>query len=461
MHSARGAPQAVLQRRHALIDASGAAAQLPYAMVQDMQHRDVQVLMLYPLDLVAVDDRFGSWMSQYGYANYVTAAKLLERGRVTNGAIEMAGRRFTTLVAEFEPYPARRLLEIMRQLTEQGGRAIWSGPPPVLAEDGTNLLAAWQELFGVDYQPGLEEGRSAPGSQIVFEGVLSHCPPMTLLTSFVVDRVYPVTPRPGTEVLARITGDPCGTRRTSARGGSATVLGFRPRDDQSATLGYETRYWFESLHALGAYPATGRFAGVNDNTEYLSRTTDYLACRFPNGTVAVAPHLHDLKECWPGGFARDAAQDDELVRKLTLPSEAIALKDFLVNGYRVSFEGKHTVAFRASEQGALTAFAGVSCNQITVNGRTTQFADKPLSLIAWAPVEPARRVERGAVVQVMVHGAGEVHIPLVGVSGEVALVQQGPTLGSRGPAVAHRFEDSVLTFTAGPAANRVYVVPKR
>ena len=41
-------------------------------MVQDMQHRDVDVLMLYPLDLVAVEERFGSWMTQYGYANYVT-----------------------------------------------------------------------------------------------------------------------------------------------------------------------------------------------------------------------------------------------------------------------------------------------------------------------------------------------------------------------------------------------------
>jgi len=33
-------------------------------------------------------------------------------------------------------------------------------------------------------------------------------------------------------------------------GGSATFLGYRPRDDQSCSLGYETRNWFEVLHAI-------------------------------------------------------------------------------------------------------------------------------------------------------------------------------------------------------------------
>ena len=45
-------------------------------------------------------------MVQYGYGNYVTAAKLLERGKVKGNAIEMAGRRFTTLVTLFEPFPS-------------------------------------------------------------------------------------------------------------------------------------------------------------------------------------------------------------------------------------------------------------------------------------------------------------------------------------------------------------------
>ena len=85
-------------------------------MVQDMQHRDVDVLMLYPLDLVSAEERFGSWMTQYGYANLITAAKLLELGMVRDGAIEMCGRRFTTLVASFEPFPSADLLTLMERL---------------------------------------------------------------------------------------------------------------------------------------------------------------------------------------------------------------------------------------------------------------------------------------------------------------------------------------------------------
>lgn len=77
----------------------------PHTTVQDMQHRDIEVLMLYPVHLVAVNERFGSWMAQYGYANYITAAKLLEQGPLKDGAIEVAGRRFTTLCTLFEPFP--------------------------------------------------------------------------------------------------------------------------------------------------------------------------------------------------------------------------------------------------------------------------------------------------------------------------------------------------------------------
>ena len=42
-------------RRSALADAWGTWPSPAYAIVQDSQHREVDVLMLYPLDLVAVD----------------------------------------------------------------------------------------------------------------------------------------------------------------------------------------------------------------------------------------------------------------------------------------------------------------------------------------------------------------------------------------------------------------------
>jgi len=45
--------------------------------------------MIYPLDLVAADERFGSWMTQYGYGNYVTPTVARTR-KVEGNAIEMA-----------------------------------------------------------------------------------------------------------------------------------------------------------------------------------------------------------------------------------------------------------------------------------------------------------------------------------------------------------------------------------
>ena len=109
-----GMPPEVRQRRTSLVNTYGAAGHPAWTAVQDAQHRDVDVLMLYPLDLVAVDERFGSWMTQYGYANYITQEKLLERATVHEGAVELAGRRFTTLVALFEPFPSPSLIDMMR-----------------------------------------------------------------------------------------------------------------------------------------------------------------------------------------------------------------------------------------------------------------------------------------------------------------------------------------------------------
>ncbi len=131
-----GVPDEISVRRTALESTYGVSGEPIFGAVENMQHRDAEVLMLYPLDLVAVEERFGSWMTQYGYANYVTAAKLLERGKISGNTIEMAGRRFTTLVALFEPFPSRKLLAMMQEFAGNGGRLIWSGPPPLLTFEG-------------------------------------------------------------------------------------------------------------------------------------------------------------------------------------------------------------------------------------------------------------------------------------------------------------------------------------
>ncbi len=458
-----GMPDELSRRRGSLENTYGTAASPSYGMVHDMQHRDVDVLMLYPLDLVAVEERFGSWMTLYGYANFVTQAKLLERGRVTGGAIEMAGRRFTTLVTTFEPFPSNRLLAMMRELAETGGRVIWSGPPPVLSAEGDNVLAEWKRLVGVEYTPDATEGFMAPGRQVVFEGILKDLPPQTILTDFLVDHVYPVAPNPGTETLARVKGSAVGTRRILTGGGSVTFLGFRPRDDQARSLGYESRWWFEILSALGAYPPTGRFKDVNDNTEYLSRTTDYLACRFPNGSVAVTRHFRDVEEAWPGGWARNQKQDQEYLQRVPPPTEEIELHEFKVNGHAVTYSGRQAMTFRVDDKGHLIAFAGAGCRRITIDGRETVFADRDLPLIAWAPVAAERRVDGGALLQIMVHGSGVVRLPAVDLPDGLQIVAEGPTPGSRGEVVPSRRENGEIVVTVAPAQSGrwMYGVPAK
>ena len=437
-----GLPPEISKRRTALEEAYGVEGSPQYAAVEDMQHRDTGVLMLYPLDLVASDERFGSWMVQYGYGNYVTADKLLERGKVNGNAIEMAGRRFTTLITLFEPFPSEKLLAFMREFAAGGGRLIWSGPPPLVTFEGQAALEAWQNLFGVDYQPRPAGGVALPGRLVNFEGSLATVSPQMILTDFLVDRVYPVSPREGTGVVARAQGRIVGTRRDNA-----TFLGFRPRDDQSRSLGYDVRTWFGVLDALGAYPGTGKFAGFNDNTDRLSRTGAYLTCRFPNGAVTVAPHLRETEEGGAGGFARNAREDREYEKRNPPPSESIMLQAFRTNGHTVDFIGQHAVAFRLDGEGNLIAFAGRKCHEISIDERKTVFADADVDEIAWAPVAAARRVKGGGVIQIQVVGTGTVRIPAAGLPARMALYAEGPKPGSRGARVPCTREGNDLVFT--------------
>ena len=126
-------PNEVLQRHQAVCDAFGASANPWFQAVQDSQHRDTDVLMLYPLSLVACEERFGSWMVQYGYANYVTPRKLLQHGRVgADGRIEMAGRKFGTLAVLFEPLPPPELLEFLEKFVGKRREADLVGSAPAL-----------------------------------------------------------------------------------------------------------------------------------------------------------------------------------------------------------------------------------------------------------------------------------------------------------------------------------------
>ncbi len=162
-------------------------------------------------------------------------------------------------------------------------------------------------------------------------------------------------------------------------------FGFRPRDDQSKSLGYETRTLFEILNAAGAYPSSGKFA-VNDNPSYVSRTTDYLATSFPNGATALVKHYRTHRENWEGGFSRNEEHDAEALELNPMPSARMELRGLKVNGHDVTYSGTMNMAFRTSDSGRLMAFNGCECTRVSIDGKEYVFSDAPVNL-AFSPVE--------------------------------------------------------------------------
>lgn len=449
--AAWGMPEAALRRHHALEIAYGAAPPPPFLALLDAQHRDVEVLLLYPIALVACEERFGSWMTQYGYANYVTAEKLLEHGHITpDGWIEMAGRRFRTLGALFEPLPPPGLLDFLQSFISRGGQVVWSGPAPRFDLQGHPTLAAWESLFGTRVPQGLE-GTIAAGQEVQFEGPLASVPPQTILTDFLVDRLHPAEPAPGTSVVARSAGAIVGTLRTLADGGRAVFLGFRPRDDQAASLGYETRTWFEVLRALDAYPSSIPAPALNDHPCVVSRTTPWLATRFPNGAVVIAVHYRHHVERWPGGFHRNREEDDAILRDHPLPPDRLELEALRVAGHTVDYQGTLVVGFRVGPDRRLLGFSGRDCQQIRLDGHDHIFADRPLGEIAWAPVRADRRVPGGATLELWVAGEANLRIPVAAEDGPARLHLAAGPPGQTGEAVAARIRDGFLEFAAKAA----------
>jgi hypothetical protein len=270
-----------------------------------------------------------------------------------------------------------------------------------------------------------------------------------------------VTVTGSTRPVARCQEWLVGTHRPYPQGGSATFLGFRPRDNQSCSLGYDTRTWFDVLLSLGAYPPTGKFSAINDNTEYLSRTGEYLACRFPNGAITIARHLRLLEEDWEGGFARNPAADAAYLARHPLPPDKLELRDFKVDGHTVTYDGSGAVAFRLNRQASLVAFAGSDCRQITVDGRTAVFAESPLSLVTFAPIASARRMRGGAIYEITIGGTGTIRIPASGLPEKVKLFTEDAIPGSKGTPVPFQRdgEAMVIRLTPAESGRRIWVAP--
>ncbi len=394
-----GMPREVARRKAAVNDAYGGSPRSrTIDLIQGHVHRDVDVLVLYPMNLVAADERFGSWMTQYGYCNFITAEKLLELATINEkGEILIKEKKYTTLVSLFEPLPNKGLLDMMRELLNNGGNALWFGPPPIINAAGENCLDKWEMLFGVKYISSEPQGRIAVGMRIDFTDQMMDVPPQYILTDFMVDRIYPVEAGEGTSRLAY-----CDNNLLVGTGkGNAYYFGFRPRDDQSGSLGYETRTLFEILDHVGAYAPTGSFSDVNDNTEHVSRNSNYLTTRFPNGATVVVRHYKSHRETWDGGFSRNAEEDAAALELNPLPTDEISLENFKVNGHEVSYEGTLTMAFRVNDLNELIAFEGENCNQVEIDGKVFKFSETPLKKIVFAPSRTiiSKHIEEGISAQ--------------------------------------------------------------
>ncbi|MBN2296286.1 MAG: hypothetical protein JXM70_27900, partial [Pirellulales bacterium] len=302
---------------------------------------------------------------------------------------------------------------------------------------------AWEALTGVRYTPLAQDGRPAPGFQVTFSGKLSKVKPFNVVTELLPDRVYPLQMLDA-EPVARSGKWIVGAHRKLGRG-SVTTLGFRPRDDQSASLGRDVKTWFEILLALGVYPSSGRYVGINDNTEVISRSGDLFTCRFPNGAISIAPHLKNVEEQWPGGFHRDAESDAKIMARVKLPDDQMSLDKFKVEGHEVTYSGRHAVTFRMNQTGNLIGFAGQQCDRIEVDGRTYVFADKIMPLVSWAPVPKEQSVADGAVYLVFANGAGELSLPIPGLKNPKVLLQ-GVRMGEADEEIKAEYASGMLKF---------------
>jgi hypothetical protein len=443
-----GMPDLVAERKGAINSAFGCSAPSTISAITGNLHRDVNVLILYPMNLLAAEERFGSWMTQYAYANYITAEKLLELGKLNaDGSIEIAGRKYSTLVTLFEVVPPPALLDMMKQMGESGGRVIWFGPPPVLDNRGMSCIEKWNSLFGVTYTPSWFPGQIAPGKQVTFMNRFSKVPSQVILTDFLVDHVYPVTLNAGSEQEASVDGLIVGSKKASGKG-EMYYFGFRPRDDQSASLGYETGTLFGVLSTAGAYPATGKIKNVNDNTEYLSRTTEYLTTRFINGATIIARHYRTHRENWLDGFSRNDSLDAIALKENPLPSDEIRLNDFKANGHSITFSGRLITAFNTDATGNLVSFEGHQCRQVTIDGKNFIFSSDDQPQIAFAPATAEEKKAMNAVVKVYVNGKGKISIPVPSGVAKIKSVYSGEG-NKKKAAIPVVLKDGMVTLDFG------------
>ena len=378
-----GSPAEVMRRFHDVGAAYG-NGDTGSMLVQNWQHRLTDVLMLYPTELNYTQERFGTWMVQYGYGNYVTEEMLLKYGHADeSGRLVVNGRRYRTLVALYEMFLSPETFGMLEKFVQGGGHLIWTGVPALRYEDGSDCADRFKALFGLKDVVTPDRPLKLKGERIAFLGKLQSVGPMKVLTDYLPDYAYPIEAEDA-QIVARWNDVPLGSfvRRGE---GVCLYLGFRPRDDQSQSTGADVSTLFDVLSAAGAY--------TPGSLELASRPAGakYIANIFPNSAVSLANHYRTFREAWPGQFYRDEEEDRRALEGRELPDVGIELENYSLAGHTVSYSGTDSLTY-LYKGGQLLGFSGHGSDGIAIDGNTWRFAGDKVDL-TFANVEKERLAE--------------------------------------------------------------------
>ena len=349
---------------------------LGHHILQGCTTRRSDVLTVCPMDLNYLEERFGNWMVQYGYTDYITEEKLLQYAMEPDGAmLRVKDRTYRGLVVTFSPLMSPEAVALIQRYVNCGGTVIWCSMP-ALREDASDL---WREIFGIEAFAFDKRGVPAMGASVHFDG-FEAVKDMQILSELFPDYVYPVTAADAA-VAATLADQVVGTVKAYPGGGKAVYLGFRVRDDQSGSTGEDVDTLFALLRALGCYDPEG--------CEAASRPADkrYIYNRFPNGCISLCNHFRTFRELpWPGGFYRDEEKDNAFMRDIPMPPHDITLQQMEVCGHRISYQGEGIVTYRYDAQFGLQAFAGRNTCGICIDGKNYQLTQTPAD-ISWGKVD--------------------------------------------------------------------------
>ncbi len=352
---------------------SGGGRGLREALVTYGRPRAIDVLYVYPKDLTAVEERFGSWMVQYGYCNYCPADRIVNLGKIEKGKLKLGIGTYSTIVIGFEPFYNEKLMDMLEIFVRGGGNLVWNAAPAAL-ENG-KIPTRWLKLFGLKSAENLTEGGSA--HEVRFSGILTGISKMKIPTDMLPDRVYKVKIGSG-DAVANAGNAVIGATRKYGLG-RATYIGCRLRDDQSGESGDAPSTLFDVLKKLGAYGG----ADALDNTETISRKTDYFATHFNNGAISICRHYRTMRELWPiGSFRRDDEADAKFLEnyELMLPLE-LDFEEFDIEGHKISYTGKNLLQYRLSPRGKLVAFRGDATCGVTIDGKKYNVTKEPSNTV--------------------------------------------------------------------------------